>query len=333
MIKAHNGSAVPRHQVFVLDDGSFVVQWTDASVQDLLTGKYRDYKPVDFGHRVANDELERLKDGSVIEDFDHAYVWIYALPEQQRFGSVQTQQQSLQRARAYYVNTTLAADRLEDVQAQLEAVKLSGEYCVCEHDGLVAVLGRDAEPYSSLRDAENAQRSLNQQFPTLLQNAVVAFTESAGDLAEQGDEDEFIDLDALIASQTDTTITEGKVAVVACKDDAERQAILDLLKAMKMEASGVRTAQAALNLLEEAPADVFVMDLQFDDMHGWAMLGKIREMEHAQATRIIALAEPDVGDQVFALTVAKVDVYLRKPVSIARLRQSVWSTLKAHASL
>ncbi len=67
-------------------------------------------------------------------------------------------------------------------------------------------------------------------------------------------------------------------------------------------------------------------------MHGWAMLGKIREMEHAQATRIIALAEPEGGDQVFALTVAKVDVYLRKPVSMARLRQSVWSTLKAHSA-
>ncbi len=332
MIKVHNGSAVPRQQVFVLADGNVVVQWTDASVQDLLTGKYRDYKPGDFGHRVADDELERLKDGSVIEDFDQAYVWIYALPEQQRFGPQPTQQQTFQRSRAYYVNTTLPAARLGDVQRQLDAHHLTDEYCVCEHDSLVAVLGRDAVPFSSLRDAENAQRQLNQQLPLLLQDAVVAFTESAGDFAEQDDEDELIDLDALIASQTDTTITAGKIAVVACKNDAERQVIVDLLEAMKLDVTGAPTAQAALNRLEEAPVDVLVMDLQFDDMHGWAMLGKIREMEHAQAMRIIALAEPEVGDQVFALTVAKVDVYLRKPVSIARLRQSVWSTLKAHAA-
>ena len=331
MFTAHNGSAVPRQQVFLLTDGSFVVQWTDASVQDLLTGQYRDYKPVDFGHRVTDDELERLKAGSVIEDFDQVYVWIYALPEQQRFGSLRTQQ-TFQRTRAYYVNTTLSADRLDDIQTQLEALNLAGEYCVCEHEGLVAVLGHDAAPFNSLRDAEAAQRKLNQQFPTLLQDAVVAFTESAGEFAEQSDEDEMIDLDALIASQTDTTITEGKTAVVVCTDDDERQAIIDLLKAMKMDTLGVRTGQAALNRLEEAPVDVFVMDLQLDDMHGWAMLGKIREMEHAQAMRIIALAEPEVGDQVFALTVAKVDVYLRKPVSIARLRQSVWSTLKAYSA-
>ncbi len=332
MIKAHNGAAVPRHQVFLLTDGSFVVQWTDASVQNLLTGQYRDYKPVDFGHRVMDDELERLKAGSVIEDFDQVYVWIYALPEQQRFGSLRTQQQTFQRARAYYVNTTLSADRLDDIQAQLKALNLAGEYCICEHEGLVAVLGHDAAPFNSLRDAEAAQRKLNQQFPTLLRDAVVAFTESAGEFTEQSDEDELIDLDALIASQTDTTITEGKTAVVVCKDDDERQAIIDLLKAMKMETVGVRTGQAALNLLEETPVDVFVMDLQLEDMHGWAMLGKIREMEHAQAMRIIALAEPEVGDQVFALTVAKVDVYLHKPVGIARLRQSVWSTLKAHSA-
>ncbi len=332
MIKAHNGSAVPRYQVFVLGDGSFVVQWTDTSVQDLLTGQYRDYKPIEFGHRMIDDELERLKDASVIEDFDHAYVWIYALPEEHRFATQRTQQSRFQRTRAYYINTTLPASHLGDVQALFDESGFADDYCACEHEILVAVVGRDTLPFNSLHDAESAQRKLNQQFPDLLQNAVVAFTESGSDLTESGDEEELIDLDALIASQTDTTITKDKSALVVCTDDAQRQAITDLFAAMKMDAVGVETGQQALNLLEETPFDVFVMDLQLGDMHGWAVLGKIREMGDAEQMRVIALAEPSVGDQVFALTVAKVDIYLRKPVSIARLRQGVWSTLKAHST-
>ena len=128
----------------------------------------------------------------------------------------------------------------------------------------------------------------------MFQNAAVAFTENASDFApeEGGDEQEFIDLDALIDSQTNTTFTEGKYAVVACKDDAERRLIMHLLETMKMEVVGAQTAQEALDLLEEQPVDVLVMDVRFDDMHGWAMLAKLREIDHSDRTRVIALAEP-----------------------------------------
>jgi len=47
---------------------------------------------------------------------------------------------------------------------------------------------------------------------------------------------------------------------------------------------------------------------------------------------VIVLADPGADEQVFALTVANVDVYLHKPISIARLRQSVWSTLKEQST-
>ncbi|MFN8561102.1 MAG: hypothetical protein U0703_05635 [Anaerolineae bacterium] len=57
MIKIHNGSAVPRYQVFVLGDGAFVVQWTETSVQDMLSGAYREYQFQDFGHRITDAEL------------------------------------------------------------------------------------------------------------------------------------------------------------------------------------------------------------------------------------------------------------------------------------
>lgn len=333
MIRIHNGSAVPRYQVFVLGDGTYVVQWTETSVQDMLSGAYREYQLQDFGHRVTDSELEQLKSSGVIEDYDQAYVWVYALPEDNRFGEIRTLKNSPVHARSYYINTTLGIDMLTDLQCCIDDLQLSESYCACTHEGLVAVLGKDAMPFGSLKDAENAHRKLCTQAPDMFENSAIAFTESDNDFSASGDtEEESIDLDALIASQTDTTVTQGKYVVVACKDDAERHAIMQLLSSMEMAVHGVATGQEALRLVEEEPVDLLVMDSRFDDMHGWAMLGRVREIDHADRTRVIVLADEGAGDQVFALTVANVDVYLHKPISMAHLRQSVWSTLKEVSS-
>ncbi|MEO8395113.1 MAG: response regulator, partial [Chloroflexota bacterium] len=275
-----------------------------------------------------------LKTSGVIEDFDQAYIWIFALPEDSRFGGLRTIEQTSNRVRAYYINTTLPAERLEELQESLDRFDLSDSFFACEHEGLVAVLGGDTMPFGSLKDAENAQRKLQTQLPDLLENAALAFTEyeSQPTSFNGSDEDEVIDLEALIASQTDSTVTQGKYAVVACRDDYERSTFMRLLRTMDMEVVGVDTAQKALHLLEEMPVDLLVMDVRLDDMHGWAMLGKFRELDHAEHTHVIVLADPGADEQVFALTVANVDVYLHKPISIARLRQSVWSTLKQHST-
>jgi CheY-like chemotaxis protein len=334
MIKIHSGSAVPRYQVFVLGDGAYVLQWVENSVQDLMTGAFYDYKPRDFGHRITDHELDQLKKSGVVEDFDQAYIWVYALPEQKRFGSMRTFDQTSNRARSYYINTTLPANKLNELQGCVDELGWAANYCVCVHDGVVAVLGKDAMPFNSLKDAEQAQRKLQTQIPELLDNAALAFTENSGDFTQgqQPEDDEFIDLDALIASQSDTSVTQGRYAVVACTDETERRSIMHLLNGMRMSVVGVATAQEALALLEEEPVDLLIMDVRFEDMHGWAMLGKAREITHARQTCVIVLADEGTDEQVFALTVAKVQVYLHKPISMARLRQSVWSVMKEHAS-
>jgi CheY-like chemotaxis protein len=333
MIKIHSGTPIPRYQIFVLGDGNYVVQWTETTVQDLLTGAFREYRFREFGHRISDTELERLKASHVIEDFDQTYIWIYALPEDQRYNGQRTLQSK--RVRSYYINTTLTADKLSEIQACLDALPLGEDFCACIHEGLVAVLGKDAAPFRNLRDAETAQRKLQSQLPQLLENAALAFTENEREFAPgaaESDDDEYIDLDALIASQTDTTMTQGKYAVVAVTDDSERRSIMMLLSNMQMAAVGAKTGTEALCLLEEEPVDVLIADAHLADMHAWAMLGRFREISHADHTRVIVLADPEADDQVFALTVAKVDVYLPKPISMAHLRQSVWSALKEHAA-
>ncbi|MFN8561099.1 MAG: hypothetical protein U0703_05620 [Anaerolineae bacterium] len=57
----------------------------------------------------------------------------------------------------------------------------------------------------------------------------------------------------------------------------------------------------------------------------------MREIDHADRTRVIVLEDEGAHDRVFALTVARVDVYPHKPISMAHLRQSAWSTLNEHS--
>jgi CheY-like chemotaxis protein len=159
---------------------------------------------------------------------------------------------------------------------------------------------------------------------------VVAFIESSR--GENSQEEHMIepdDLETVIAGQTDTSITAGKCVVVVAPDE-EVAAIHDLCAEMRMAVQVGGTAAQGLELLEDAQPDLLIMDLQLPDMHGWEMLGKVKEITSLRDLPIIVIADhaaaPD--QQSFALSVAKVDVYLTKPVSMAKLRQNVWMALK-----
>lgn len=132
----------------------------------------------------------------------------------------------------------------------------------------------------------------------------------------------------LISSQVDAKALKGKLGIVACRDESERQAIMGVLDALQMSVTSVSTAQETLNLIEDEPFDLLVMDVRLDDMHGWAMIGRLREIANMSGIKIIVLAEPELDEQIFALNVAKVDVYLLKPLSLPLLRQHVWVLLK-----
>jgi CheY-like chemotaxis protein len=239
MIGNHREWRVPRHQIYVLSDGTFAVQQADEAFQDLLTGASRVYTPKDLYHSASDFELAQLKLAGIVQEYDQSVALLYHVLENNHGGS----------------------------------------------------------GYSSRK-------------------------------REQG---QLIDVDLLIASQTDTSALRGKLGIIACKDEHERRAIMSVLNALDMAVTSVSTAQEALNLLEEEPVDLLVMDVRFEDMHGWAMIGKLREIDHTVGTRLIVLAEQEVDEQVFALTVAKVDAYLPKPLSLPLLRQHVWALLKENA--
>lgn len=331
MSRVLSGSPVPRHQVFVLDDGNPVVQWSESRVQEIYSGRVRAFDYSLFGHPVSDYELEQLKSLGLIEHYNRQYVWLFALPEQGRFLGLRTIEGKTGQGRVYYLNTTLPDTELDNVITLLEEQGMSEMFTVTPYDGIVAVLGYDWEPYPTIADAEAAQRTLVGLSP-IFESSAVAFVEIS--YTPPYDEEEEIDLDTLIASQSASPVTEGKQVIVVCSDDIERREIVAALRGMKMDVYSAVNGVEALQLLEECAANewlpaLLVMDVHLDDMHGWEMLSRMREIHTLDNVPVIALDGDEEDDPTLAVAVAGVQAYLSRPLNMAFLRQRVYETLSS----
>jgi two-component system cell cycle response regulator DivK len=337
MKKVFSGSAVPRHLVFILNDGAFIVQWDEHRVQELLSGRYRPYQAADFGHAITDYELNQLKAAGRVEHYNKYFVWLYALPENARIPlqpkSPDTHQD---RVRTYYLNTTLPKSHLQHVEGVLRDLYVDDDFLARIRGDLVVILGRNGVPFRYLTDAEKAQKQLQLSAPEEFKNLVIAFVEAPvedGDIKAQTEptlDADLVDPDLIRDSQHDLSVTQGKRVVLVVSDDHEREAFFDLLNEMKLDIKVAPTGAEAIHLVEDFQPHLLLMDLQLPDMHGWRMLNKVKETGSLDDLATIVVAEhtasPD--EQTFALTVAGVDMFLTKPLSMARLRQNVWTVLK-----
>jgi hypothetical protein len=75
---------ISRQWIFVLNNGSPVIEWEDGLVQDLLSGEFIHSEERDYGHPIRDDELDMLYRAGRVERYDTQHVYIYSLPEQSR---------------------------------------------------------------------------------------------------------------------------------------------------------------------------------------------------------------------------------------------------------
>lgn len=330
---------MPRHAVFILNDGAFVVQWDETLVQDLLTGRYRRYSYQLFGHYITDYELNQLKSAGRVEHFNRHYVWLYALPERTRFSQLKPFERAQNRLRAYYLSTSLPADQCERAAQTLHSLGLAEQCCAKAHGERVIIVGTDGLPVSELRTIERLQKQLRTRASNMFHDAVVAFVDvqdadsvSHPELEHAADP---TDLTTLVASQTDTTTTEGKHVVLVCRGDEEQRFLTELCEELHMQAHGTQSAVEALAILEDERPDLLIMQMELRDMHGWELLAKLKESGILSQTSVIALAEYSTSSnqQSFAFMVAEIEAFLVKPISRARLRQTIWMVLAARASV
>jgi CheY-like chemotaxis protein len=334
MTKSYSGSAVPRHFVFIMSDGAFVVQWDESRVQDILTGEYWGLRDDTFGHSISDYELNQLMSAGRVEAYNRNWVWLYSLPEPNRFqNELKTQERVRDRLRAFYLNTTLPKSQIDNVHSLLVNLGLAEDFSAEVRGGLVAIAGRDGNPFLHFKEAEQIQKKLTADAPELFHDSAIAFVEIRLDYGDHHPEmkrpEDNTDLATIIASQTDVSVTRGKQIVLLVTDDNERAALHEVCLEMKMDAHLAESGAEALELLEDGHPAVLLMDLELPDMHGWALISKLREINTLRDLPIIVIAEHSATEQQsLAFTVAKVDLYLSKPVSKARLRQNIWMSLQ-----
>lgn len=158
---------VPRNRVFVLRDGTFVVQWEPHRVQALLTGRYYPFSQADFETHISDYELNQLKHSAIVHDYDGELVYLVAQP------SIVSKTPD----RSFYLNTTLHKGRYKEVEAALGEQGLLEAYSVRIHDVFVIVRGQAGRAFQTFDEAERARELIVKQLPDLLDATVVAFLE------------------------------------------------------------------------------------------------------------------------------------------------------------
>jgi CheY-like chemotaxis protein len=323
-MKRRVGSAVPRYQLFSLSDGTYVVQWDEKQVQELFSGEYREFdERRDYGRVINDHEMAQLMTNGIVEDYNQRFAWLMPLPGPQRFRRILGEKNRL---RAYYLVTEFPQEQTDSVRDVLDATGLTGTYTVKSRDGRVVILGMNGVPFREVELAEDALQTIQRTAPDVFEILMIAFieanTRSSIYRASMENETENLDLSDIIASQSDTSGLAGKAVVLAVRHEDEREAFTTLLHGMSVSVKHATSAALALELLEDHQPHLLVMDIQQPDMHGWNLINKIREIAALRELPIIVITDqPNMG-----VTIARVD-YLVRPVSIARLRHSVWVSL------
>ena len=220
----------------------------------------------------------------------------------------------------FYLNTTLPASELARARATLSSLNLDGLYTAEERAAQVAITAAGGRLFDTLREAEAAQRVVRRAAPTLFRQAVVAFVEVGTGELEVGI--------PLPEQQPVYPLKQPKTVLAAEDDPLIARWVTHVLRPLGVEVVLARNGREALEMAEDLEPDLIILDLMMPEMHGWEVVARMKANEVLKGIPIIILtALGTEQDRVFALTVAGVDAFLVKPVSMDTLRQHVWAVL------
>lgn len=167
--------SLSRSRIFVLLDGSFVVRWADKEVQDLLTGKHRNYERRDYGAAITDFELEQLRQVGVVEKYDREHVWLSPLPLRSEYYQQNAQKR---RVRSYYINTSHPEHDLAVIESQLLRMGAEEELEARLRDEYVVIWWKKGQGFPSFDAAEEMRLFLATQVPEMFNRCVIGFIET-----------------------------------------------------------------------------------------------------------------------------------------------------------
>lgn len=318
---------VLRQQVFTLIDGTMVFQHDEGRVQEILTGRLRRFRyQRDFGRSITDDELVWLRETGYVQDFDETYVKLDSIQP----GSGQLYSPA-QRRRVYYLNTTLPDEMLGHIQVVLRHSRLDRRFQAQNQDGFVVIVEKGGQPFFSVQDSEAARRALLFRAPYALQRLTSSFVEAQQQfLPYVFSQDEAGvtngDMNEMLTSRGATPETQGKIVVLAVRQEDERTAINALLEDLGMEVHHAHSGKEAIMLLEDNHCDFLVVDIQLADMHAWTMLGTLKEIINLAHLPTLVLMDEQSVAPLFSVTPVV------RPFAIARLRFIIWEIFKPQVS-
>ena len=159
--------SIPRSRIFVLTDSTFVVQWEENRVQELLNGRYRNFDESLFGNAITDFELNQLVRANIVEHYDDELVSLSSL------SNIMPETPS----RVYYLNTTLGRELLRDVQESLQEFGSSDELTARLRADFVVIWKKDGAAFYRFDDAERNREKLMLKSPELFGDTVVSFVE------------------------------------------------------------------------------------------------------------------------------------------------------------
>ena len=148
-------------------------------VQELLTGQYRPYEKRAFGAPITDyelNQLKQLKQTGIVAYFDDDRVSFHPLPEHYEVRYLSLWER--QRARSYYLNTTLPQHSLDRIERLLERLDLHDQLQPRLRDDYVVLWGSKGRSFPNFDEAERMRLLLLGREPQTFQNTVVAFVET-----------------------------------------------------------------------------------------------------------------------------------------------------------
>ena len=80
----HVGTPVLKEFMYILKDGTMVVDWGEGQVQDVMTGDFMPFRESDIGHKMTDRDLDLLKKRGRVSGYDLRTAYLMPLPEGNR---------------------------------------------------------------------------------------------------------------------------------------------------------------------------------------------------------------------------------------------------------
>lgn len=119
-------------------------------------------------------------------------------------------------------------------------------------------------------------------------------------------------------------IGNEKKRVLICDDSSTVSRLINSrLNRLGLETQAVATGEEALTLFADFKPDLLILDIILPDLNGVEVLKEIRRIAEGEPVKVILISVKSLGPKEQQLCELGYDDYIKKPISLQRLEQSV----------